>query len=169
MRSARHQPRSIICPGRGCGRGFVSPSALFTHFESGTCPSGMDRKELNRQVVMRDRNNIITNSNRLLTGPDGSRPPAEPQYLATMASWNGSAFECFLCYKECKTLPSLNKHLRSPAHMEEIYKCPGCSKQSTTLSGLCRHVESGSCGLNQSRTVQDAYNSMVGNMRRLAV
>ncbi|KAI0686942.1 hypothetical protein BC835DRAFT_1377904 [Cytidiella melzeri] len=47
LTSAIHNPRNHLCPGRGCGRSFISYPDLTKHFESGTCPSGVTRRKLN--------------------------------------------------------------------------------------------------------------------------
>ncbi|KAH9058050.1 hypothetical protein EDB87DRAFT_1532298, partial [Lactarius vividus] len=68
---------------------------------------------------------------------------------ATERSWNGRAYECFLCHSMSNTLDSLNRHLKSPAHGQKIYRCPklDCRIKFVTLSGLCQHVERGTCGV----------------------
>lgn len=71
--SSIHKPRNVICPGRGCGRGFVSASALILHAESVSCAAGITRQIVNDYVVRLDRNNVITNPARLITGPSGAR------------------------------------------------------------------------------------------------
>jgi hypothetical protein len=158
MNSRTHQPANVRCPGRGCDKSFVSPAALTSHFESGTCPSGMTRDQLNRLVVRADTNNYITNPRRLLTGPLGwSEPPPLTMTWATNLSRNGSVFECFLCHGTYGTLAQLNQHLQSPFHLERIYRCPksDCRVEFSTLSGLCQHVEGGSCGVRMFRQVRN--------------
>lgn len=156
LNSKIHAPRSIKCPGRGCGRAFVSVSALILHAESGTCPSGVTRAQVDSLVVRLDRQNIITNPARMIRGPDGT-VPEEPKYWATDRSWNGRAYECFLCKTEFKTLPALDSHLKSPRHRARIYHCPqaGCGMEFRVLSALSQHVESDSCGVRANRQVQD--------------
>ncbi|KAA1478130.1 hypothetical protein DENSPDRAFT_787681 [Dentipellis sp. KUC8613] len=167
--SSVHQPRNVICPGRGCGRAFVSGSALVLHFESGTCPSGLTRQELNRLVVRADRNNLITNPSRLIAGSDGARAPPITKTWATERSWNGYAYECFLCNRCFGTLVSLNKHLQSPRHEEKIYRCPNatCQMQFPTLSSFVQHAENGRCGVRQFKQVKNALDEIVGGMRSL--
>ncbi|KAH9969338.1 hypothetical protein BJV74DRAFT_737164, partial [Russula compacta] len=163
LNSKLHRPTNVRCPGRGCNRAFVSAAALTLHFESGTCPSGMTRKQLDRLVVRVDTNNYITNPDRLLTGPLGqSQPPSTTRMWATDRSWNGGAYECFLCNATFQTLARLNLHLQSPRHEDKIYRCPksDCRTEFVTLSGLCQHVEGGSCGVNMFRRVQDVMESL---------
>ncbi|KAI0249119.1 hypothetical protein BJV78DRAFT_1103694, partial [Lactifluus subvellereus] len=161
LSSKLHRPSTVLCPGRGCNRSFTSPARLVLHFESGTCPSGMTREELNRLVVRADRNNVITNPARLLGGPSGYEPPPSAKVWATDRSWNGEAYECFLCNSTFRTLAGLNQHLQSPFHERKIYRCPkpDCNIQFAALSALCQHVEGGSCGVRMFRQVRDIMES----------
>ncbi|TFK18694.1 hypothetical protein FA15DRAFT_728928 [Coprinopsis marcescibilis] len=148
-RSAIHQPKSTICPGRGCGLGFVSTSALALHLESGTCSSGATRSTVNKFVQQYDRNNVITDPARMI---GGSFQNEVVTFYATDASWNGRHYECYLCSNGYSSLRGLNQHLASPRHQAKIYICPSsdCTMRFTTLSGFCQHVESERCGLLQS-------------------
>lgn len=160
------------CPSRGCNKTFVSPSGLVNHFESGACPSRMTRRQLNHFVVRADTNNYITNPSRLLTGPFGRfEPPAPAVTWATERSWNGKAYECFLCHSEFKRLDQLNQHLQSPRHEDKIYRCPklDCRTEFVTLSGLCQHVESGICGTRMFDQVRDAMESLTRGFNALGV
>src|SRR6267154_1959742 len=172
LNSKLHQPAIYRCPGRGCSKSFVSPAALTLHFESGTCPSHMTREQLNRLVVLADRNNYITNPSRLLTGPLGwSEPPPSTTTWATELSRNGDVYECFLCNATFRTLAQLNQHLSSPRHEERIYRCPktDCRTEFVTLSGLCQHVEGGSCGVRMFRGVRDRMESLTRGFNTLTV
>ncbi|THH32218.1 hypothetical protein EUX98_g1976 [Antrodiella citrinella] len=172
LRSSVHLPRRFKCP--GCNNAFISPAALILHCEAGRCPSGVTRQAIDRLVVAFDRNNIITNPNRLLQGPDGSySAPSTITSWATRNSFNGQAYECVLCHREFRTLDALNSHLRSPAHADKIYRCPGngCGTQFRALSALVQHVESGSCGVKKFRNQIDqmvgSVASLVSGMRSL--
>ena len=170
LNSKLHRPANIRCPGRGCDRAFVLHAALALHFESGTCPSGMTRAQLNQLVVRADANNYITNSSRLLTGPLGrSEPPATTVTWATERSWNGFAYQCFLCNRTFDNLAWLNQHLQSPVHQDKIYRCPksDCDADFVALSGLCQHVEGGSCGVRMFRQVQDVMDGLTRGFRTL--
>jgi len=174
LNSKLHRPANVRCPGRGCNRAFVSHSALVTHFESGTCKSRMTREQLDRLVVRTDTNNYITNPARLLPGPLGRyEPPANTVTWATERSWNAlsMAFECFLCHKTFNTLPRLNQHLQSPVHQDKIYRCPksDCRTKFVTLSGLCQHVEGGSCGVRMFRQVRDVMDGLTMSFNALTV
>ena len=169
--SRRHAPAAIRCPGARCGRTFVKPSDLVQHFEAGTCPSGMTRARLNQEVVRRDGNNIITNPNRLITGPGGSRTVPTESYLATERSWNGYAYECLLCSRDFSSLHALNQHLQSPAHAAKIFRCPNsqCMLQYSALSALVQHVERDRCGIRQNPQVRGMLDEVVPGMRRIAM
>ncbi|KZO94067.1 hypothetical protein CALVIDRAFT_484868 [Calocera viscosa TUFC12733] len=173
LRSRIHLPATFKCPMLQCQQYFISPAAVVLHLESGKCASGVTRTIIDRYIVQHDRNNVITNPSRLITGPVGSRqlqPTAT--YIATERSWNGNGYECYFCHKEFKYLAQLNQHLASPKHTkpeEMIYRCPNrdCNMKKATLSGLCQHIESGSCGVNRFSSVTDAMDQFVSGMRRL--
>ncbi|KZT58324.1 hypothetical protein CALCODRAFT_468549 [Calocera cornea HHB12733] len=175
LRSRIHMPANIKCPMVGCQQMFISPAAVVLHLETGKCVSGVTRAIIDRYIVKYDRNNLITNPSRLITGPPGSRE-LQPMTtnIATKHAWNGNGFECYFCHKEFQYLAQLNQHLASPKHTkptEMIYRCPNrdCGLKKATLSGLCQHIESGSCGVNRSSNVTDTMNHFVGGMRRLAL
>lgn len=169
--SAIHNPRQHVCPGRGCGRAFVAYGDLALHLESGACPSGFNRRNINDTVIRADRQNIITNPSRLI----GYREDAPvTRTWATANSWNGFAYECILCHKEFRQLSALNAHLESPAHEDRIYRCPaqynGCSSEYRTLSGLLSHVERSECGVTRfRRRMTDTLDDITSRMRRIAV
>ncbi|KAI0686939.1 hypothetical protein BC835DRAFT_428799 [Cytidiella melzeri] len=164
-----HNQQIHRCPGRGCEKSFVAYGDLALHLESGTCPSGATRRAINNHVVRVDRDNIITNPSRLIAYHESS-PVLSTS--ATSASWNGRQYECFLCHMEFRELPSLNAHLRSPAHDQEIYRCPtaynGCGREFKTLSGLLSHVERSECGVTRFRgKVHDYLDDVTAGMGRL--
>lgn len=173
--SSKHKARSIQCPGRGCDKTFLERSHLLLHLESGTCPSGATRHLIDKYATERDKDNVITNTGRLIQYPDGSYlPRTEPQYWATHRSWNGSAYECVLCHHEYGTLPGLDQHLRSPAHADKIYRCPpagnGCNTQFVALSALLQHIETSSCGVSRFRArARDLVDDVSSKMRLLAM
>jgi hypothetical protein len=131
----------------------------------------MTRTELDRLVVKFDRNRVITNPSRLIGGPGGYEAPMSTPTWATARSWNGTAFECFLCYSTFNKLDHLNRHLISPAHAERIYRCPKveCRSDFGTLSALFQHVEGGSCGVRMFRQVGDVMDSLTRRLRAIAV
>ncbi|TDL14542.1 zinc finger protein, partial [Rickenella mellea] len=89
---------------------------------------------------------------------------------ATSRSWNGHAFECFLCHGDFRTLHSLNAHLQSPKHQEKIYRCPQstCQIEVSAMSSLIQHVENGSCGVRMFKQVQDTIDGLVRGMQSIA-
>ena len=172
LNSKLHQPAKYPCPGRGCGKPFTSPAALMLHFESGTCPSRVTREQVNRLVVSADTKNYITHPSRLITGPLGrNEPPPSVTTWATELSRNGDVYECFLCNSTFRTLAQLNQHLNSPRHEDKIYRCPNtdCRTEFVTLSGLCQHVEGGSCGVRMFRRVRNAMESLTRGFNMLGM
>ncbi|CAK5263914.1 unnamed protein product [Mycena citricolor] len=167
LNSSRHRPKDVMCPGRGCGLGFVSRSAVVLHLESGKCASGMTREKVKVLVRQYDRENLITDPARMITSPGIS----SPTYIATPRAWNGTAYECYLCHSTFRTLPALNAHLASPRHEDKIYVCPlaSCRTHFSTLSALCQHIESEQCGVHKFRAVQEGMDGLVGKMKRLTV
>lgn len=143
---------------------FISTANLVMHLESGGCRSGATRHTVNQFVAERDTGHFITNPNRLITGPT--------ETWATERAWNGNNYECYFCHKEFRALTGLNQHLASPAHERMTYRCPpqlsqGCRMQFKTLSALCQHIESGSCGVIRFKVVQDNMQNLVRGMNRL--
>ena len=156
---------------RRCGMSFVSVSAMMLHLDQGSCVSGMNRDKVNKLVVQYDRNNIITNPNRLITGGSGGTAITTTTYIVSDLAYNGRFWECYLCNSEFRRKAALNQHLNSPRHQTKIYRCPrtDCLREFTTLSGIMQHVESQSCGAHRFRAVQDVMNGLSSNMRRLAL
>lgn len=71
MNSVRHKPlvEELKCvTGGHCERGFTSPSAMLHHLESGSCPSGLYRRKINRLIREKDVGGIITSQ---ADGPGG--------------------------------------------------------------------------------------------------
>ena len=134
--------------------------------ESGSCVSGVDRNAVDRFVRHHDKNHVITDPSRMITAGD---PKRETRLYATPAAWNGAYYECYLCHNTYRSLAALNQHLGSPRHMEKLYICPlsTCRIKFVTLSGLCQHIESESCGVTKFRVVQDAMDQLMGRMRRI--
>ena len=168
--SALHNPRIHDCPGRGCASSFVAYGDLTSHLESGACPGGFNRRNVNKLAVRADTHNVVTIPDRL-----GYRE--EVHVLGTWATesaWNGYQYECVLCHKEFRELWSLNAHLGSPVHIEPIYRCPttyyGCAREFRTLSGLLSHIERSECGVKRfRREMTSALDRVTSNMTRLTV
>ncbi|KAI9435082.1 hypothetical protein H4582DRAFT_1972752 [Lactarius indigo] len=142
-----------------CGRSFQNQNNLQQHLNS---------KQHRASTIPCpgrgcNRNNVITNPARLIGGPlGGYEAPTNTSSWATELSWNGRAYECFLCHSVFKTLDSLNRHLKSPVHHEKIYRCPkqDCRVEFPTLSALCQHVERGTCGVGRFSQVRNAMDSL---------
>ena len=166
LNSSLHKPKDFGCPLRGCGLAFVSASALTQHMESGTCASGIDRDGVNRIVRQYDKSNVITDPSRMITAGGSGQ---QSKFYATSRAWNGMGYECYLCHKTCRTLAALNQHLASPRHQDQMYICPlnTCRIRFRTLSGLCQHIESESCGVSKFRVVQNTMENLIGNMKRI--
>ena len=140
---------------------------MILHLESGSCRSGVNRRVVDTFVREYDRNNVITNPARLLTGGDSN---SDITYIATEASWNGSSYECYFCHSSFRSLISLNQHLASPYHQTKNYCChfASCRQQFTTLSGLCQHVESERCGVAKFSQVRRAIDRVLeGAQKRM--
>ncbi|KAF7289007.1 hypothetical protein MIND_01417600 [Mycena indigotica] len=166
LNSALHKPRTITCPGRGCGQSFINGPSLAAHLESGSCASGANRQSLNRYIREQDTRHVITD-------PARRRPPANDntRYVATGRSWNGTAYECYLCHNEFRTLPGLNQHLASPRHEEKTYICrgPSCSRRFQTLSALWAHVDSQQCGVARFGAVKRAMDELSDRLQRTRI
>ena len=166
LNSSIHTPKNYMCPAKGCGLKFVSQSAVVLHLEAGTCKSGIDRAKLNKFVRENDRNNLVTDPSRLLTGGNMDR---DVKYYATDAAWDGYAYECYLCYGTYRSLAALNQHLASPRHQEKIYICrwDSCKTRFTTLSALCQHIESERCGISKFGPARRAMDGFVRSTARI--
>ncbi|KAI5994886.1 hypothetical protein F5J12DRAFT_856392 [Pisolithus orientalis] len=163
LNSSIHKPKDVKCP--LCDMAFVSKSAVILHLESGSCQSGVNRQKVNQYVRQMDRSNVITNPSRLLTGGDDTTV----DYIASERSWNGQAYECVLCHSRFAALLDLNRHLASPRHQDKIYKCPlgSCGIHFCTLSALCQHVESESCGIMKIQVVRHTLDNMLSGISRI--
>lgn len=147
---------SIACP--WCQDGFTTASGLTIHLESGKCQrSGLNVQKINKMVQQADRHHVITKP--MITYESD-------ELIATDNSWNGNMYECYLCHKEFHSLGALNQHMKSPAHMQSIYRCPkgSCRREYKTLSALVQHVESESCGIMRFAHVQQQARNGMQNM-----
>jgi DNA-directed RNA polymerase subunit RPC12/RpoP len=110
--------------------------------------------------------NIVPNiTTKRITGP--MRPPTLYTYIATKASFNGSAYECFICHKSFRTLAGLNGHLNSPAHDDDEFRCPKCKTGFKLISGFIQHLESRSCGLAKTTQIDNYFKKLTGRFSRL--
>lgn len=139
MNSKTHRGTDIKCP--FCRTGFVTPSGVSHHLETGSCPnaSNMNRHSIARIVQRRDVNGLI--ANKQIEWHDSQNL----HYQATNQAWNGQSWECYLCHRGYGSVRALNQHLNSPAHAQKAYHCPnsrGCFKEFATLASLFNHLES---------------------------
>jgi len=165
MRSRTHVGNKMECP--FCTGSFTTASGVTIHLESGNCPSGMNRQQINEAIRNLDRNNVATK--RMITLPGYGNGQSS---MATERSWNGDAYECYICEREFGALNALNQHLASPVHEQKVYHCPkgSCGSEFKLLSGLIAHFESESCGLFRFQQVQrqarNGVQNMIGRMIR---
>ncbi|EPS99952.1 hypothetical protein FOMPIDRAFT_1123410 [Fomitopsis schrenkii] len=172
--STGHGGATVRCPGKKCRKVFVSGAALILHLESGACRSRVTRRAINCAAVKHDTEHVITIPARMLMYVEDNANTSVVATLATERSWNGSAYECFLCHREFKKLVGLNDHLRSPVHEERMYRCPlgyaGCAAEFKALSALCQHVESEKCGIRRFNIqMQDYLGDLTNNMKKLGI
>lgn len=155
-----HMGGSIDCP--FCKIAFTTASGVIIHLESGSCSSGLNRTQINDAVRRLDRNNVITRP--MITMPGHKHK--DDEIYATVLSWDGRSYRCYLCSKGFTSLKGLNSHLQSGAHEQPIYRCPkdGCARPFRMLSGLVQHVESEICGLMRFDQVQKQARNGIQNM-----
>jgi len=154
-----HRGRDFKCP--FCQGMFKSPSGIALHIESG-CHK-VTRQQVTAAVHAMD---IVPNiSIKRITGP--VHPPTVHTFIATEASFNGFAYECYLCRKLFRTLSNLNSHLNSPAHDDDEFRCPKCNTEFKLISGFVQHLESRSCGFVRPAQIDHYFNDLTGQFSRL--
>ncbi|PIL27734.1 transcription factor [Ganoderma sinense ZZ0214-1] len=123
-----------------------------------------------------DQRGVVTNRNRPIEGPSSSSGSSEPTttWWATERTWNGSAYECYLCHKTFRSLTALNAHLGSPAHGDKLYHCPrefgGCGKEYRNLSAILQHIEDPGrrCGVRRfDREVDRIFDGLTNSRKWL--
>lgn len=162
MNSSVHQQPSVTCP--FCRRNFTTATGVAHHLERGSCPNA---RSANRDTILaelrkRDTNHVITK--KMLTYYPAST------WSATTETWNGDFYECYLCHREFTQLRSLNQHLSSDAHRENVYHCINrgrCAKDFKTLAALFNHLESESCGATRFEQVRKNVNGMFNSSRMI--
>ncbi|KAK3323592.1 hypothetical protein B0T19DRAFT_401905 [Cercophora scortea] len=101
-KSSRHHQglRCLFCP-----RQFASAAAITSHLEAGGCKKAqhLNADELYRLIRLKDPQGIIANTLRNWNGSIA--------YMATRYTWNGDAYECYLCHAVFPALAGLNGHL----------------------------------------------------------
>ncbi|KAK3317695.1 putative zinc finger protein [Cercophora scortea] len=160
LNSSIHRGQNINCPSN-CGNAFTTAAGATAHLETGACPNapGVSRDDVYRLIRSKDPNSVIS---KKLIGWYGSET-----YEATNRTWNGPAYECYLCDRTFSRLASLNQHLQSPAHQQDLYHCPnrGCAQEFKTLAALINHLESESCGFMRFDAVQKQMSGLVSSNR----
>ena len=140
---------------------FKSPSGIAMHIES-----GCHRFTRHHVTAAVQRMDIVPNIS--IKRIEDVRPPTTLRtYIATEASFTGTAYKCFLCSKKCKTLAALNAHLNSPAHDDEEFRCPKCKTEFKLVSGFVQHLESRACGLAKTGEVQNYFDNLTSDFSRL--
>lgn len=149
LNSKIHRGSSVQCP--LCIKAYTTATGIVNHLESGTCPNtqNLSRDALYRLVRSRDPQGVIS---KKLIGWTG-----EVEYEATVHTWNGSGYECYLCHRVFQEIQSLDQHLKSPVHQQSYYHCPKvtCRSEFKTLASLISHLESESCGYIRFSNVQN--------------
>jgi hypothetical protein len=145
-----------------CEREFRVPSAVAMHIESGT--HNITRHQVT--VAVHKLGIVPTISvDRRLEGP--IEPPASIiTYIATEESYNGVSYECYLCRSTHRTLAQLNRHLNSPAHDADEFKCPKCKTKFKLVSGLIQHIESSTCAIAKFKEVQSHFENLTDQFSR---
>ncbi|WOO83374.1 Zinc finger protein [Vanrija pseudolonga] len=160
LNSRTHRSDTLACP--LCKRDFVSATGLAHHLERGACPRApnLDRMGVYRLVRELDPHHWFTNRVVEYT---------KATYTADENTWNGSGYECSKCYREFRSLNSLNQHLWSGTHDESLYHCQSgrCGRQFKTFGAVCNHLESESCGAMSYDQVQKYMHSVVSSGRLL--
>ena len=160
LHSRTHQGTNVPCP--FCKRGFTTASGVSHHLETGSCPNtrGIDRESIFKALRQRDPNGMITNNLLEWHGESWS----------TQNAWNGDEYECYLCHREFAAQQHLDQHLKSPAHLQEIYHCPNklrCGSQFKTLASMFNHLESESCGFIKFNGVQKNVGNFLSGQQKL--
>ncbi|CAI4211291.1 unnamed protein product [Parascedosporium putredinis] len=162
LNSRVHKGDQIGCP--FCEKGFTAATGLTHHLEKGSCPNapGLSRDKVYEIVRSRDPQGAISKN---LLGWYGS-----VEYAATERSWNGDAYECYICHREFNQLNSLNQHLSSPTHQQSLYHCPNtaCRMDFKNLAAMINHLESESCGFMRFDAVQRTMGNLISSNRLLS-
>lgn len=161
-----HDSADFNCP--LCSKSVTVPSAIAHHIESGACHN-INRHQVTAAVHALKIIPTISLSHRLEGGVNKSNPSTRTviHYSANERSFNGTAYECYLCRSTFRTLASLNSHLNSAAHDADEFKCPKCKKKCTLISGLIQHIESNSCGVAKFTQIADQTSALTAQFSRL--
>jgi hypothetical protein len=117
------------------------------HLENSNCKSGITRHQVTNAVHLIGFTPEISIGRSI----EGENPQSTTisQLFATEASFDGSHYICPFMIdcrrKKFKSLLALNKHLSSPAHDDDQFKCPGCHTVFKLISGFIQHIETRIC------------------------
>ncbi|KAG6332193.1 hypothetical protein ID866_6895 [Astraeus odoratus] len=139
-RSSIHQPRNVQCPYSKCDKSFISNAALASHLETGYCPSGVSRSDVNRCVREIESYGHFPS---ISIDSDSEHDDAE-----SADGFHGNrSRKCPHCDKIFKRRRDLERHLDSPVHDPKLHICPNHTCQETfgPFSSLLQHVESETC------------------------
>ncbi|KAG8529016.1 uncharacterized protein KY384_006706 [Bacidia gigantensis] len=150
MNSKTHRGSDVPCP--FCRKGFTTASGVSNHLETGSCPNAsvVNRESIYKLIKQRDSQGLFTN--KLLEWKDDRE-----ETWSTSNAYNGHDYECYLCHRCFRAPAHLDQHLKSPAHMQQIYHCPNsknCGLQFKTLAAMFNHLESESCRFTKFEAVQ---------------
>ncbi|KAH8171557.1 c2H2-type zinc finger domain-containing protein [Sarocladium implicatum] len=158
-----HRAANMPCP--FCQKLYHSATGLVHHLERGSCPKApLDRTKMYEAVQRRDPNGVLTK--KLLTWSEAS-----VVYEATELAYNEDedAYQCYLCKKQFRSLQSLNQHLKSPVHQQDLYRCPNrsCKREFTTLAAVISHLESEACQFMRFEAVQSTTQRILDPTRMI--
>ena len=141
-----HRPKPLTCYSCGDETEYTSTSALFVHFESGSCASRWTIKHINTLISRSPESNAYIIKERepwLLAGPprlvaqDSDRDPTR------------NCWRCPICRKPSfLSKPDLTRHLQEKSCYQaypNVLKCDECASQFTKFSNLLQHMEIGNC------------------------
>lgn len=168
LNSKIHRGANVPCP--FCRTGFTSASGLSHHLETGSCNNApsLNREKLLALVRKRDPHGVITNKQ---IGWHDETVEQNNTYEANHLSYNGGAWECYICHREFTTLNGLNMHLNSSRHKGKIYHCPnkrGCAKQFVSLAGFFNHLESETCSFMRFDKVQTHVSTILSGSKLIS-
>ncbi|KAG5658575.1 hypothetical protein KAF25_010756 [Fusarium avenaceum] len=148
-----------------CRKDYQTTTGIIHHLERGCCPKApLDRNKLYQEIRRRDPDGFI--SNKFLEWHGAV------SYEATALAYNPKygQYECYICHDLFRHLSSLNQHLDSPRHQQNLYHCPNrsCLKEFTTLADLINHLESESCRFMRFEAVQNSIRGLVSSNRLIA-
>ncbi|KAL7268897.1 hypothetical protein RUND412_008459 [Rhizina undulata] len=97
------------------------------------------------------------------TNPDAPWTPKDVQELfkPELRMWQCPHSRC---HKKYPQVQSLVQHLNSPVHMISRFRCPKCLRRFQSSSGILQHMESNTCGINDTTHAALITQSLTGNL-----